>query len=127
MGMFDKIRSFFNRNSTQEIPIRRESEIDKSMLASQIMNLIDSIKGINSFDLSIWNYSNVTKYELYRKTVPELERLRDSLSSRLEQLNRENSKARESANKLEEAKWTGQRPKNLSAHEFDRLQRGDDR
>lgn len=126
MGMFDKIRSFLNGNSTQEAP-KRESEIDKSMLTSQIMNLIDNIKRISSFDSSIWNYSNVTKYELSRKTVPELERLRDSLSSRLNQLKRESSRTTESARKLEEAKWTGQKPQHLSNHEFDRLQRGDDR
>ncbi len=123
MGMFDKIRSFFNGNNEQEIP--KESEVDKEILSSKILNLIDSIKRINSFDSSIWNLSNVTKYELTRKSVAELKSLESSLSNRFQQLSREKERRRPELQKLEEAKWTGQKPSHLSDHEFDMWQRDD--
>lgn len=131
MGMLDRIRNFFNNSEKEDIEDAskraRFEMYEKDSLSTQIINLIDSIKRINSFDSSLWNYSNVTRTELSRKTMSELEQIRDNLSNRLEMLNRQSKRSNPEAEKLEEAKWTGQKPKHLSDSDFDRLQRSDDR
>ncbi len=62
-----------------------------------------------------------------RKNTDELKHLKESLTNRLEILTKQSSRRNPTQEALEEAKWTGKKPKNLSEHEFDRLQRDESR
>lgn len=100
---------------------------EKSRLAENIVDLVSRIKRINSFDSSIWNLSNVSRYDLERKNLDELKRLHSDLENRLLELNNQSQKPNRNREELEASMWTGQKPKNMSNYEFDRLQRRDDR
>lgn len=122
MGIIDRIKKLFRGSET--IPIIQEDDsYEKSMLATKIVNSIDKIKRIDSFDSSIWNLSNVTKYDLERKSLGELKRLQASLESRETQLTRQSQRINPEMEALEASKWTGQKPKNMTDHDFDRWQR----
>lgn len=127
MGLIDNIRGFFsNSKNTQTSQPQVNDEYEKSRLASRIVNLIDKIKKINSFDSSIWNLSNVSSYDLKRKSLDELQRLNSNLENRLLELNKQSQRSNPNRESLEASKWTGQKPKNMSDLDFDRLQRSDD-
>lgn len=118
------ISDFFRRKDNAE-QAREDDSYKKSMLATQIVNLVDKIKRINSFDSSIWNMTNISITELERKSVGELERLRNSLDYRLSELNRQSQTRNSKREELESSKWTGRKPQGLTNHEFDRFQRDD--
>ena len=126
MGMLDNLRNRFKGSKDAQIADiknkRQAEEYEKSMLATQIVNLIGQIKKINSFDSSIWNLSNTSTDALKRKSVEELEK---SLSRRQQQLIQQSQRENPRSEALEEAKWTGQKPKHLTDAEFDRWQRDD--
>ena len=126
MGMLDNIRKFFG-GSKSEAVAREDDSYKKSMLATQIVNSIDRIKRINSFDSSIWNLSNVSTYDLQRKSLSELESMHANLSRRISELDRQNQRGDSKRESLEASKWTGQRPQNMSNHDFDRFQRDESR
>lgn len=127
MGLMDNIRGLFSgsRNNQPTQPQVNE-DYEKSRLADRIVDLVDRIRRINSFDSSVWNLSNVSSYELKRKSLDELQRLNASLESRLSELNRQNQRSNPRAEELEASKWTGQKPQNMSDYDFDRFQRSDD-
>lgn len=127
MGLMDNIRGLFSgsRNNQPTQPQVNE-DYEKSRLADKIVDLVDRIKRINSFDSSVWNLSNVSSYELKRKSLDELQRLNSSLEKRLSKLNRQNQRSNPRAEELEASKWTGQKPQNMSELDFDRFQRSDD-
>lgn len=127
MGILNKLGNFFNSSSKNATVIHEEDEYRKSVLATKIVNLVDKIKRINSLDSSIWNLSNVSSYDLERKSLHELEELYSSLNNRLSLLNKQNERKDVERESLEASKWTGQKPKDLTNHEFDRLQRYDGR
>ena len=127
MGLMDNIRGLFSgskNNQTAQPQINEEYE--KSKLADGIVNLVNKIKRINSFDSSLWNLSNVSSYNLKRKSLDELQRLNSKLENRLSELNRQKQSRNSESKSLEEAKWTGQKPKDMSDLDFDRSQRYDD-
>ena len=126
MGMLDNIKNFF-RGSKSEPEVRQDDPYKKSMLISQIMNSIDRIKRINSFDSSIWNLSNVSSYDLQRKSLAELESMQAKLSGRLLELDKQSQRKDPRREALEESRWTGQKPQNMTNHDFDRFQRDDGR
>ncbi len=124
MGLMDNIRGFFSgsRNNQTTQPQVNE-DYEKSRLASSIVNLVGEIKGINSFDRSVWNLSNISSYELQRKSLDELRSINSDLEKRLSELIKQGQSSDLKRKALEEAKWTGQKPKDMSDHDFDRLQR----
>ena len=125
MGLLNNLRGFFSGSkNTQAVQV--EDEYEKSRLAEKIVDLVGRIKRINSFDSSVWNLSNVSSYELKRKSLDELQRLNLSLENRLSELNRQKQTSDPKRESLEAAKWTGQKPKNMSDLDFDRFQRYDD-
>lgn len=125
MGLLDNLRGFFSGSkNTQAAQV--EDEYEKSRLAEKIVDLVDRIKRKNSFDSSIWNLSNVSSYELKRKSLAELQRLNSSLENRLSELDRQGQRRDPRREALEEAKWTGKKPQHMSNYEFDRFQRSDD-
>lgn len=125
MGLIDSLRGFFSGSkNTQEAQV--EDEYEKSRLAEKIVDLVDRIKRKNSFDSSIWNLSNVSSYELKRKSLVELQRLNSNLENRLSELDRQGQRIDPKREALEESKWTGKKPQNMSNYEFDRFQRSDD-
>lgn len=105
----------------------KEDSFEKSRLATQIVNLVDKIKRINSFDSSIWNLSNVSSTELQRKSLAELEQIHSSLNARLSVLVKQSGKESPTREALEASKWTGRKPEHLTNHEFDRYQRDEGR
>ena len=127
MGMIDNLRNLFKSSKKEEIENsrrqREEEEYRKSKLASQIVDLVDQIKRINSFDSCVWNLSNTSTNELRRKSLPELEKLKQSLLSRHEQLVQQSKRRNPTMEALEASKWTGQKPEHLTDAEFDRWQR----
>lgn len=126
MGMFNNLRNFFS--GSNNIPIEQEEDINrKSRLAEQIVDLVDKIKRINSFDSSIWNLNNISSSQLERKGLDELEQLYSKLSSRYLELTKQSQRGNQAKEDLEAAKWTGQKPNNLTDHEFDRWQRDESR
>ncbi len=128
MGLIDNIRGFFSGSrNTQTTQPKVNEEYEKSRLANRIVDLVGKIKRINSFDSSIWNLSNVYSYELMRKSLDELQRLNSSLENRLLELEKQEQKRNSNRDSyLEECKWTGQKPKYMSDHDFDVFQRSDD-
>lgn len=127
MGLMNNIREFFSSSkNTQTTQPQVNEEYEKSKLADRIVDLVGKIKRINSFDSSVWNLSNVSSYELKRKSLDELQRLNSSLENRLLELDRQNQRSNLSRESLEASKWTGQKPKNMSDYDFDRFQRSDD-
>lgn len=95
-------------------------------MAEKIVDLVNKIQRINSFDNSIWNLSNVSSYELRRKSLNELQRLQSSLENRLTELDTKKQKTNSEREALEASKWTGEKPKYMSNRDFDRFQRSDD-
>lgn len=125
MGLIDNLRGLFS--SSKNTPsVQVNDEYEKERLAKRIVDLVDRIKRINSFDTSVWNLSNVSSYELQRKSLAELTRLNSSLESRLAELNRQSQRSNPEREYLEASKWTGQKPKGMSDRDFDRFQRSDD-
>ncbi len=127
MGLMDNIRGFFSGSkNTQTSQPQIDEEYEKSRLADRIVDLIGKIKRINSFDSSVWNLSNVSSYDLRRKSLDELQRLNSSLANRLSELDRQSQRRDQNRESLEASKWTGQKPKHMSDLDFDRFQRNDD-
>lgn len=130
MGLMDNIREIFSSsksNSSTEQIEQRDEEYEKAKLVERIENLVDRIKRINSFDSSIWNLSNISSYQLKRRSLEELTKLNFSLEKRLSELNRQAEKKNPERELLEQSKWTGQKMKNMSDYEFDRFQRDEGR
>ncbi len=127
MGLMDNIRGFFSgsKNSQTAQP-QIDEEYEKSRLADRIVDLVDKIKRINSFDSSVWNLSNTSSYDLRRKSLSELQRLNSTLENRLSELDRQKHTSSSKRESLEASKWTGQKPENISDLDFDRFQRYDD-
>lgn len=126
MGILENIRNFF-RGSNDTPVIQEDDSYKKSILATQIVNSIDKIKRINSFDSSIWNLANVSIYDLQRKSLAELQQIKSTLDNRLSKLTRQSQSKDHARESLEESKWTGQKPKNMTNHDFDRFQRDEGR
>ena len=129
MGLMDNIRKFFSGSkNVQSTQPQVNNEAEKSRLAEKIVDLVDKIKRINSFDSSVWNLSNTSSYDLKRKSLDELQRLHSNLENRLGELNKQKQtqQANPERESLEASKWTGQKPRDMSDVEFDRFQRDDD-
>ena len=118
MGILDNIRNFFG-GSKSNTPVEQEDPYRKSMLATQIMNLIDKLKRKNSFDSSLWNLSNMSESALQRKSLAELENLHTTLTNKLQTIDRQTQRPNPQSEALEASKWTGQKPSNMTAHDFD--------
>lgn len=128
MGLMDNLRVFFSGSkNTKNEQVQVNDEFEKTKLAARIVDLVDKIKRLNSLDRSVWNLRNITKYELERKSLSELQRLKSTLENRLLELNEQIQKANLTRESLEAAKWTGRKPKNMSDYDFDRLQRDETR
>ena len=127
MGLMDSIRGIFSGSkNNQSVQTNGNDEYKKSMLADRIVDLVDKIKRINSFDSSIWNLSNVSSYDLRRKSLEELQMLNSSLENRLSVLDKQSQRVNTNNEELEASKWTGQKPQHLNENDFDRFQRSDD-
>ena len=122
MGLFDNLRKIFSSSNNVQ-PVQVESEQEKSILSDKIVNLVSKIKRINSFDSSLWNLSNVSSYELKRKSLDELKRLHANLENRLSELDRQSQKGNPEQERIERAKWTGEKSPNVSSHDLDWSQR----
>lgn len=128
MGFINNIRNLFSGSKNPETAQPQiNEEYEKLKLANRIIDLVNKIKRINSFDKSIWNLSNVFSYELQRKSLSELQALNSSLENRLLELNKQNKNSNSNRESLESSKWTGQKPKDMSNYDFDRFQRDDGR
>ena len=128
MGLMDTIRGLFsNSKDTQEVQPQINESYEKSRLAASIVSLVGEIQKINSFDSSIWNLATVTKYSLERRSLNELQKINNDLKNRLSELSVQKTSRSKYNEELEAAKWTGQKPRNMSSYEFDRFQRDDDR
>ena len=126
MGIIDNLRNLF-KGSDKTPVVQEEDKLKKATLAREIVNLVNEIKKINSFDSCVWNLSNVTTSDLMRRSLTELEQIHSSLNSRLSELTRQSQRSNPKQEALEYARWTGQKPKNFTDHEFDRFQRDDER
>lgn len=128
MGLMDNLRVFFSGSkNTKNEQVQVNDEFEKTKLAARIVDLVDKIKRLNSLDRSVWNLRNITKYELERKSLSELQRLKSTLENRLLELNEQIQKANLTRESHEAAKWTGRKPKDMSDYDFDRLQRDEGR
>ena len=125
MGILSRIRDFMK--GSNNAPVVQEDPYAKTKLATEIVNMVDKIKRINSFDSSIWNYNNITTYELQRRSLQELQQMHSTLNNRLTELYQQRQKPNPTRQSLEESKWTGQKPRNMTERDFDRFQREEDR
>lgn len=89
MGMLDSIKKFLGMGEKKEQTVQRDDSMEKSMLASQIVDLAGRIQKINSFDSSVWNIANTSTYSLQRKSLSELQSMHASLSGRLADLTKQ--------------------------------------
>ena len=124
MGLLDNLKGLFSGSKNTKT-VQVNDEYEKSRLSEQIVDLVNKIKRINSFDSSIWNLSNISSYELERKNLDELQTINTSLQNRLAELHRKKQQGNSTRDSLETSKWTGQKPQNMSEHDFDRFQRDD--
>jgi len=125
MGLIDNIRGFFGGSKNTQ-PVQVENEYEKARLSEEIVDLVGKIKRINSFDSRIWNLSNISSFELKRRSLAELQNLHSSLKNRLSEIYRQSKGSDSRKETLEASKWTGRRPENMSAHDFNRFQQDDD-
>lgn len=126
MGMFDKLRDFFKGSEADSV-VEKDDTYEKSMLAAKIIDVVNAIKRINSFDSSIWNLNNVSSSELKSRSLADLEQLYSRLSGRLSEISKQEQRGDKRREDLEASKWTGQKPKHLTDYEFDRFQRDEGR
>jgi len=124
MGMLDNIRNFFSGSKSASVA-QKDDSYEKSMLAEKIVDSINKVKRINSFDSSIWNLANATTYDLQRRSLAELQKIHDTLNNRLVELTRQSQRGNASMESLEASKWTGQRTQGMTNRDFDRFQRDD--
>ena len=125
MGLLDNLKGLFSGSkNTQTVQVNDEYE--KSRLSEQIVDLVNKIKRINSFDSSIWNIANVSSYDLKRRSLDELTRLHSSLERRLFELDRQSQRGNSRMEAAEAAKWTGRPTQNMTNADLDRFQKGDD-
>ena len=125
MGLLDNLKGLFSGSkNTQTVQVNDEYE--KSRLSEQIVDLVNKIKRINSFDSSIWNIANVSSYDLKRKSLDELTRLNSSLERRVSELERQSQSGNPRMEAVESAKWTGRPTPNMTNADLDRFQKGDD-
>lgn len=127
MGFLDNLRNFFSRSNKKE-QAQPEDNFKKSSLATQIVNLVDKINRINSFDGSIRGLTNVRSYELERRSLAELEQLKGTLENRLNLLDLTKQPGEKNAEReaLERSRWTGEKTQNMTDHDLDVYQRSDD-
>lgn len=124
MGMFSNLRNIFKKQDNTSA-VQQEDKIQKSILADEIVGLVYEIKKIQTFDRSLWNLSDASSRELETKSLVELEKIHATLKTRHDELIRQSQMRNPEREKLEATKWTGQKPENLTNHEFDRFQRDD--
>ena len=125
MGFLDNLKGLFSGSKNAQ-PMRVNDEYEKSKLSEQIVNLVNKIQRVNSFDSSIWNLANVSSSDLRRKSLDELTRLHSSLERRLCELDRQSQMRDTRMEAMESAKWTGRLTPNMTNTDLDRYQRGDD-
>ena len=122
MGLLD----FFKGKKEEKPQSNINEEYEKSMLAGKIVDSVNKIKRINSFDSSIWNLSNITDVSLKRKSLDELNKIYISLQNRISEIDRSNNGRNSITEDIERAKWTGQRTNEMSRKDLDNLQKDDD-
>lgn len=126
MGILSKLGNLLRGSSDTEIVVQ-DDPYKKSRLVSEIINLIGTIQKINSFDSSIWNLSRLSRDDLERKSLGELEDMKKNLETRYSQLTKQTQGGNAQREAYNRALWTGEKPSNLTNHEFDRAQRNDGR
>ena len=127
MGIIDKLRNFFNEPVSNNSGQRRNERYEKLELANEIISLVHQIERIETFDSILWNLRGESSSELERRSTEELKQIRSKLENRLVELTKQKQRRGVTGESLEEAKWTGQKPKGLTNYEFDRLQRDEGR
>lgn len=101
------------------------NKYEKLELAKEIISLVNEIKRTETFDRILWNVRDASTRELQRKSMEELKQTHSKLKNRLVELTTQKQTRNRTREKLEEAKWTGQKPEGLT--DFDRLQRDEGR
>lgn len=128
MGFIDNLRSLVKGVGNEEVEeVQKEDPYEKSRLASEIVSLVQKISKINSFDTSIRSLTDISSYDLKKKSLPELQQLKDTLNSRLSAIDKQSQRSGQTRNDLQEAAWTGRKPAGMTDHDFDRYQSHDDR
>ena len=124
MGLIDKLRGFINGSNNTPV-VQEEDKYEKLRLATEIVNLAGKINRINCFDGSIRELTNLSEYDLQKRSMTELKQLHDNLNNKYSSLvyKRDQNNAKNDADTA--AKWTGQRAPNTTAHDLDFSQRGD--
>lgn len=125
MGLLDNLKGLFSGSKNTKT-VQVNDEYEKSRLSEQIVDLVNKIKRINSFDSSICNIANVSSYDLKRRSLDELTRLHSSLERRLFELDRQSQRGNSRMEAAEAAKWTGRPTQNMTNADLDRFQKGDD-
>lgn len=124
MGLIDKLRGFINSsNNTPIVP--EEDKYVKSRLATDIVNLVSKINRINCFDGSIRGLTNMSNYELEKRSVSELQQLHTSLSNKYAGLIQQRDQNNAKNDAAIAARWTGQRAPGQTDRDLDFSQRGD--
>lgn len=125
MGLLNNLKELFSGSKNAQ-PVQVNNEYKKARLSEQIVDLVNKIKRINSFDSSIWNLSNTSSYQLRTRSLDELTRLHSTLTSRISELERQSQMRNPRMESVEAAKWTGKLPPGMTKADLDRFQRGDD-
>ena len=125
MGLFDNLKEKFSGSKNMQ-PIQREDPYEKARLCEQIVDLVNKIKRINSFDSSIWNLANASVEGLKRRSLEELTNIKFNLESRLSELQAQSQRPNSSMQAAEASKWTGRPTQDMSNRDLGRFQEGDD-
>ena len=124
MGLLKKIRDFFI--GSKEETVEEENPYKKEMVAREIMDLVGRIAKIDSFDSEVRRFHDRTSGGLQREySLSELNELKEYLEKKYNRLIELAQKEYAERKSYEIEKWTGQKPKGMTDHDFDRLQRDD--
>ncbi|MNP48614.1 hypothetical protein D3C76_1427470 [compost metagenome] len=126
MGFIENLRKLVKGNDSDNKKVT-EDTYAKSMIAREVVNLVEQINKINSFDSSIRTLINVSSHQLQSKSMADLQNLRDTLSYKLSTIDQQRKVGSTAREALEESKWTGKKPNTMTDRQFDRHQRDESR
>ena len=122
MGIFDKLREFFNGKENQQSGKMQtqNSDYEKTRLCNQIEELSRRIAIKDSFNSKI---SNISAYQLKTKDFDELNRIYLDLEKELSAIEKRIQGRDSRREDLEATKWTGKKREGMTDHDLDWMQR----
>jgi hypothetical protein len=125
MGIFDKLRELFNGNENYQ-PAQMQAQnndYEKMQLCEQIVDLVRRISMKDTLNTKIRSLQNISVSRLQMKDFDELNRLHSSLTNELNMIDQRAQRRNSQSEELEASRWTGNKQRGQTDHDFDWGQR----